>query len=129
MDLFHIGVFNSMVQSWPIICMAFALTSDRTDTCKVEYVGPSPCRSSRIQSDKGKKKSQFTAYDFWCEGLDTKTFPLIDKEDWFPYRHPLACTRDNSYDVRSEGVDYSARVIEHKCGLLHQFDPLLETGV
>jgi hypothetical protein len=129
MDPFSIGVFDSMAQSRPIIRMVFALASD---TCKVEYVGPSPRRSSRNQSDKEKKKkeSKFTAYDFWCEGLDTKTFPLIDEKDRFSYQHLLAHNHNNGqlYDVRSEGVDYSAGVIEHKCELLHQFDPLLETG-
>ncbi|KAI0300779.1 hypothetical protein BC826DRAFT_619486 [Russula brevipes] len=92
MDPFRTGVFDeSTAQPRPIIRMVFALASD---TCEVKYT------KSKIRSD------DFTAYDFWCGGLDTETFPLIDDEDRLPYQHLLARTRDHGkpYDVGSKSV-------------------------
>ena len=115
---FGIKVFDSTgMQPWPIICMVFALASNK---CGVKYRAP-PRVSPR------RKPDRFTAYDFWCAGLDTETSPLIGEDDRVPYQHLLARTHDGGqlYNVRSESVKYSDEVIEDKCALLRQFDPKL----
>ncbi|KAI0287897.1 hypothetical protein BC826DRAFT_1041486 [Russula brevipes] len=105
-----IGVFDSTHESRPIIRMVFALASD---TCGVTY---------------NALGGLFTAYDFWCRGLDTSTFPLIDNENRSAFQHLLARTRncDQLYDVMSKKVGYSEEVKKAKSRLLRQFDPLLE---
>jgi len=114
-----IGVFDTTHESRPIIRMVFALASD---TCGVTYVTPGH------HTPRNASGGLFTTYDFWCRGLDTSTFPLIDNENRSAYQQLLARTRkgDQVYDVRSEKVDYSEEVTKAKSALLRQFDPLLE---
>ncbi|KAI0301506.1 hypothetical protein BC826DRAFT_966436 [Russula brevipes] len=108
MNPLDVGVFDSTAQSRPVIRMVFALASD---TCEVTYATPER-RSQRIAS-KSKNPSKptkpsFTAYDFWCSGLDTKTFPIIHDRDSYPYKRLLARARkgDQLYDVESGSVRY-----------------------
>jgi hypothetical protein len=105
MNPLNIGVFDSTAQSRPVIRMVFALASD---TCEVTCVTPER-RSQRIApKSKNPSKPPFTAYDFWCSGLDTKTFPIIHDQDRYPYQHLLARTLngDQLYDVESGSVHY-----------------------
>jgi hypothetical protein len=120
MDPLTIGVFDSTQQSRPIIRMVFALASN---TCGVTCLTPDD-HSPEIARD-----GQYTAYDFWCRGLDTETFPVIDHRKRRSYRHLLARTRRGNqlYDVKSKEVNYSKEVMKAKSALLRQFDPFLET--
>jgi hypothetical protein len=122
MNPFHIGVFDdSTAQPRPIIRMVFALASSR---CEVTHV-------ARPRGSKAKfRPGKFTAYDFWCGGLDDQTFPIIAGEDRMSYQRLLARPRDRDklYDVGTERMVYSDEVKGDKSSLLRQFDPLLETG-
>jgi len=106
MNPLDVGVFDSTAQSRPVIRMVFALASD---TCEVTHVTPerrSQRNASKSKNPSKRTKPSFTAYDFWCSGLDTKTFPIIHDRDRYPYKHLLARTRkgDQLYDVESGSV-------------------------
>jgi hypothetical protein len=118
MNPFTIGVFDRTRKSPPIIRMVFALASNK---CEVTRLPPG-------HHSPGIAPDDHTAYDFWCRGLDTETFPVIDDQNRSAYQHLLARTRKGNqlYDVKCEKVDYSKAVMKAKSALLRQFDPLLE---
>ncbi len=128
MNRFVTNFFRSTVRQTvrepppPIIRMVFSLASVKGGT---EYRKP----PTRVSPRKGPDK--FTEYDIWCSGLDTDTFPLIRDDDRHPYKDLLARTRDGGqlYDMKSQRVKYPTGVMEDKCTLLRQFNPLLETGL
>ncbi len=95
--------------------MVYTLASNKDE---VKY------RAPHVSPRKGPNR--FTAYGFWCAGLDTDRFPLIGDDDQVPYRRLLTWTCDSErlYNVRSQGVAYSDEVIEDKCTMLRQFDLL-----
>jgi len=77
-----------------------------------------------------KGPNRFTAYGFWCAGLDTGTFPLIGDDDRVPYQRLLTrtCDGERLYNVRSQGAAYLDEVIEDKGNLIFYVRLLHLTG-
>ena len=118
MDPFTINLFDEGSQPRPIIRMVFALAS-KTSVAKYVHVDPPKY-----------KPGTFTAYDIWCAGTSSETFPVIGA-DASAYRGLLDRTRSRAQEYAVGAihkVKYPEQVEKARISLLRNCNPLLEKG-